>query len=172
VLSRADQRSAPTNADEIGRGFKIAMNTHNHIKIQASPKKVYEAAQRIVEWPRLLAHYRWVTVFSESKTSRQVEMAASRNGFPCKWQSEQILYPKQKKIYYRHTKSFWTKGMEVWWILKPLKGGATQVLLTHEMPPRSHFISRWFYSYVIGHLFVENIADKTLAGLKRHLEAS
>jgi hypothetical protein len=147
------------------------MNTTNRIFIQAKPAKVYEAAWRIEDWPRLLQHYRWVTVFSSKASLRKVEMAASRDGFPCRWQSDQILYPKQKKVYYLHTNSFWTTGMKVWWILKPGKKGGTEILLTHEMPPKNNALARWFYSFVVGHLFVENIADKTLAGIKRHLEA-
>src|ERR1035437_9427573 len=114
------------------------MKTLNRIAIHASLKTVYAAAERIVDWPKYLPHYRWVTIFEEKPGVRKVEMAAFRNGFPCKWQSEQVLYPYLNKVYFRHTRSFWSLGMEVWWILRPLKGGMTEVTITHDMPPSSN----------------------------------
>jgi hypothetical protein len=141
------------------------LKTVNRITIRAPWKKVFEAAEAIVEWPRLLEHYRWVTLLGGA----QVEMAARRGPIPCKWQSDQVAYPRQKKIYYKHTKSFWSQGMLVWWILKPLKNGGTEVTITHDMP-KANFLKAWFQQHVIGGLFVEPIAAKTLAGLKRHLE--
>lgn len=135
-------------------------------------KAVYEAAQKIVEWPRILAHYRWVTIFEDKGHRRHVEMAAHRSGVPCQWQSEQILYPHEKKIYYRHTRSFWSEGMEVWWILNPQHDGSTEVTITHGMPPSSIPGLGWFRQHIVGDLFVVAIADRTLSGLKRHLEHS
>lgn len=146
------------------------MNTLNRITIQAPWKDVFEAAQRIVEWPRLLEHYRWVSVFEEKGALRRVEMAARRGPIPCKWQSDQVVYPRQKKIFYLHTRSFWSQGMRVWWIFKPLKKGGTEVTITHDMPQAPNFLAAWFRQHIIGGQFVEPIAARTLAGLKRHLE--
>ena len=146
------------------------MKTLNRITIKAPLKAVYAAAQGIVDWPKFLPHYRWVTLFEDKKGVRQVEMAATRDGFPCKWQSVQVLHPRQNKVYYRHTRSFWSQGMEVWWILIPLKDGSTEVTITHDMASSPGFPGSWFLQHVVGDFFVHNIAAKTLAGLKLHLE--
>jgi hypothetical protein len=146
------------------------LQTLNRTVIRAPWKRVYDAAERIVSWPRLLPHYRWVSIFEDHGRRRQVEMAAQRSGFPCKWQSLQVLYPHQKKIYYLHTRSFWSQGMEVWWTLKPQNDGSTEVSITHDMPPAGNPVLAWFRQHIVGDFFVVAIADKTLAGLKRHLE--
>ena len=148
------------------------MQTADHITIHAPIKKVYEAAANIEDWPRLLSHYRWVKVVSGQGRRRVVDMAAWRDGFPCRWVSDQVLDPKAKTVYYRHIKSVWTEGMDVWWILTSKGPKTTEILLTHKMPNVSFAPYRWFLQHIVGNLFVSNIAGKTLAGLKRHLEAA
>ena len=145
------------------------MKTVNTITIQAPWRKVYAAAAKVEDWPQLLPHYWWVKGVSGKGNARVVDMAAFRTGFPCRWVSQQKLYPARKKVYYLHIKSIFTQGMVVWWILKP-KGKATEILLTHDMPERGP-LRAWFDQHIVGDLFVHNIAGKTLAGLKRHLEA-
>jgi len=143
----------------------------NAIRIRASPEEVYVAAADVLEWPRLLSHYRRVDVV-EGLVSDPVctlEMVAHRDGFPCRWRAVRRLHPEDRRIHYLHTRSTWTGGMEVWWTVDPTGDGITVARITHEMPPKS-FPLEWFRQRVVGGLFVENIADKTLAGLKRHLE--
>lgn len=148
------------------------MKTINAIVIQAPLKKVYEAAAAIEHWPAFLPHYRWVTIFEDAGGRRDVEMAAFRDGFPCQWRSDQVFYPRQNKIYFKHTQSTWSQNMEVWWILKALKNGATEVSITHDMPPAPNAFAAWFRQHVVGEFFVMDIADKTLRHLKLHLERS
>jgi hypothetical protein len=38
------------------------------------------------------------------------------------------------------------------------------------MQPSRNPLLQWFRQVVVGKIFVENIAGKTLAGLKKHLE--
>ena len=146
------------------------MKTRQGILIKAPLKKVYAAAARIEAWPGILSHYRWVHILRAGRVERLVDMAAWRDGFPCRWQSRQVLHPG-KAVYFLHTKSFWTQGMEVWWRFKKVKGGMTLVSLDHDQAPSSNPFLEWFRQHVVGELFVENIAAKTMAGLKRHLEA-
>jgi ribosome-associated toxin RatA of RatAB toxin-antitoxin module len=145
------------------------LRTTNQILIRAPWRAVFDAAARVERWPQLLPHYRRVQVLSGRGRRRVVDMAAHRDGFPCRWVSDQVLQPDRKKIYYRHIRSFWTQGMDVWWILKPRGPRQTEILLTHDMPSPRGFRG-WFLQRVIGDRFVHNIAGKTLAGLKRHLE--
>jgi hypothetical protein len=146
------------------------MQTLNTITIKAPWRKVYAAAAEVERWPELLAHYRWVRVLSGKAPKRIVDMAAFRTGFPCRWVSLQQLYPARKRVYYLHQRSFFTQGMVVWWILKPRGPRVTDVILTHDMPARGP-LRAWFDQRIVGELFVHHIAGKTLAGLKRHLEA-
>ncbi|MGH7441425.1 MAG: hypothetical protein ACREKE_02000, partial [bacterium] len=99
-----------------------------------------------------------------------VEMAAHRDGVPCRWTSDQVLDIGKRRIYYRHIRSTWTRDMDVWWILTSRGKNQTAILLTHDLPPEPGFRG-WFRQNIIGDLFVHNIAAKTLAGLKRYLEA-
>jgi uncharacterized membrane protein len=147
------------------------LRTVNEITIKAPWKKVFKAAAQVEDWPKILPHYRFVTVLAEKKKRRIVDMGAHRDGFPCRWRSEQVLDRKAKKIYYLHVKSFWTQGMHVWWILKPKGRHKTEILLTHDQEGPGGF-NEWFLQRVVLDQFVHNIAGKTLAGLKRHLEAA
>ena len=147
------------------------MMTSNRILIRADIGDVYRAAADVLEWPRLLSHYRWVRLVEGDASNGHcvVEMAASRTGFPCSWRSRMELHPEEHRIRYVHTRSTWTRGMEVWWILRTTTDGLVEATITHEMP-RSNFVMEWFRKWVVGRMFVENIADKTLRGLKQHLE--
>jgi hypothetical protein len=144
------------------------LNTTNAIVIQAPIQQVFEAAKEVLEWPRLLAHYRRVAFLGEEGKGRVFEMAAHRDGLPVKWRAVQEADGKKFKVHYRHIAG-WTKGMDVWWHLKEGKTG-TEILLTHELPDKADPLSRWFYQAVVGDFFVHDIAGKTLAGLKVHLE--
>jgi ribosome-associated toxin RatA of RatAB toxin-antitoxin module len=145
------------------------MRTVNSIEIRAPWRQVFETAAKVELWPLFLSHYRWVRVLSGNGDRRVVEMAAHRDGIPCKWTSDQFLNPKQHNIRYRHIQSRWTYGMEVWWILTPKGDDKTEVLLTHDMAAERG-LKGWFRQKVVGDFFVHAIADRTLAGVKRHLE--
>ena len=148
------------------------MNSINSIRIRADLDRVYRAAADVLAWPRFLSHYRWVRVVQGNADDPEcvVEMAARLGGVPCRWQARRTLHPDRRSIHYLHTKSTWTSGMDVWWTLESLGGGVVEARITHEMPAAKNRLVEWFRRFVVGRVFVENIADKTLAGLKRHLE--
>ncbi len=152
-------------------GDAYSMRTTNQIRIHADMEEVYRAALDILEWPKILSHYSLVRVVDGDLSSDHclVKMVASRNGFPCSWQAERFLDPKNYRIRYRHTRSTWTQGMDVWWLLRTTEDGSVEATITHEML-RSNFVTEWFRRQVVGRLFIENIANKTLSGLKQHLE--
>lgn len=133
----------------------------------APPDKVFQAASDVLEWPRLLPHYRWVTRLGREGKVLFLEMAAHRDGFPVQWRAEQRCDPKKGEVYYLHNWG-WTRGMEVWWRLRKSPGGC-QVVLTHELKGKP-FGTGWFYKHVICDFFVHDIAQKTLEGLKKNLE--
>jgi hypothetical protein len=145
------------------------MNTENRIEIAASWTRVFDAAARVEAWPGFLGHYRWVQAGPWRGQEREVRMAASRSGLPCRWTAIQRLERPRMRIHYLHTRSRFTQGMDVWWLLKPLGPRRTEVLLTHTMPP-SGPLKAWFRRHVVGSFFVHAIAEKTLAGVKRRVE--
>jgi len=150
--------------------FRVPMDTENRIIIDAPWARVFDAAQRVEEWPLFLRHYRRVEVEPWQGLEREVRMSASRDGFPCWWTALQRPERPAKRIHYVHTRSAFTRGMEVWWILKPLGPGRTEVTLTHTMPPEPP-LRAWFRQRIVGDLFVCAIAERTLAGVKLRLEA-
>ncbi|HWI61597.1 MAG TPA: SRPBCC family protein [Symbiobacteriaceae bacterium] len=140
------------------------MKTLNVAWFPCHPHHAFELAVRIERWPELLPHYRWVR-FHEggSENGGLVEMAARRDfghfAWPVWWVSRMTPDPARRTIRYTHVKGV-TKGMEVLWALEPA-GSGTRVAITHEWAggPR-----------LIGTLFVEAIADRTLRHLAQHAE--
>ena len=74
-------------------------------------------ASAVDAWPRLLPHYRWVTVLEGGPTERLVEMAAHRDGFPVRWTARQRLEPHQHRIHFTHVRGI-SRGMDVTWFLE------------------------------------------------------
>jgi uncharacterized membrane protein len=149
------------------------MHTENRIVIKAPVHRVYELASRVEDWPCLLPHYRYVhvidTAVGDDPRSRLVKMGATRSGIPVSWTSLQHLDARKRVIRYRHVGGV-TRGMDVVWTLEPANEG-TRVTIEHDL-----LSSRWWLrptpsAYIVGSIFVESIADKTLAGVKRAAEA-
>lgn len=137
--------------------------------MQADPDVVFRLAAAVEEWPTILPHYRSVRVLRERGPSRLVEMAATRDGFPVRWTAIQVVHWPQRRITFRHVKGI-TRGMEVAWTLTPGEDGL-DVEIWHAFTPDWPLVSDAAISYVIGELFVENIAAKTLRRIKELAEA-
>ena len=145
------------------------MHTENHIVIRAEPRVIYDYAAAVERWPDLLPHYRWVTVLREDGNRRLVEMAARRDGIPVRWQAEQVLYPDEPRIAFRHVRGV-TTGMEVEWRFRPGPDG-TEVSILHDLRLNWPLIGGLVAEQVIGPFFVANIAGKTLRRIKELAEA-
>lgn len=150
------------------------MHTVDRIDIAAPPDRVFGAAADVERWPDLLPHYRWVRMLERREGGGTVEMAAWRPfgplRYPTWWVSEMRIDPGAREVHYRHVRGI-TRGMEVVWRILPAAGGA-QVDLVHDWDgPAWPLIRRPAAEWVIGPVFVHGIASRTLAGLKRHLEA-
>jgi uncharacterized membrane protein len=144
------------------------MHTENSITICGDINQIYAMASAVEQWPRLLPHYRWVHVLSGNTTERLVEMAAHRDGCPVRWTARQRLDPVHHRIYFIHVRGI-SRGMEVTWFLEA-DGPLVHVRIVHDLtwrwPPIGPLIAR----YIIGELFVSNIASKTLRTIKQHIE--
>ena len=139
------------------------------IEIDAPAPLVFELARDLQRWPELLPHYRSVRVLEQRGDRRLVEMAAWRDRIPVRWWAEQILYPDEPRIVFRHLRGP-TRGMDVEWSFAPRSDG-TYVAIRHELTLGWPLIGELVADRVIGRLFVDNIAGKTLRRIKALAEA-
>lgn len=147
------------------------MHTENSITIAAPAARIYELGARIERWPQILPHYRWVTILRDEGQRRLAEMAATRDGIPVKWVSIQELDPERRVIRYRHVRGM-TRGMVVEWTIQPGDGGLL-VRISHDFdPPWPRPLGPLVARYIVGDLFVHNVATKTLRRIKSVAESA
>jgi ribosome-associated toxin RatA of RatAB toxin-antitoxin module len=128
--------------------------------MRAPAQRIYTLAAEVERWPAFLPHYRWVTLLERKGNVKLVEMAASRDGFPVKWQAVQRVYPGEPRITFRHVRGV-TRGMEVEWAFHE-QDGQTLVQIRHDLTLRWPLVGGWIADEIIGPQFVERIARKTL----------
>jgi ribosome-associated toxin RatA of RatAB toxin-antitoxin module len=146
------------------------VHTENHITIQGDIEAIFAVASAVEHWPQLLPHYRWVKILTEGTTERLVEMAAHRDGFPVHWTARQRLDPTHHRIHFTHVRGI-SRGMEVTWFLEATPAGV-HVRIVHDLTLHWPLIGSFMANYVIGKVFVANIATKTLRTIKEYIEKS
>jgi ribosome-associated toxin RatA of RatAB toxin-antitoxin module len=148
------------------------MRTSNSVDIIGEPERIYpriyQLAADIQDWPTLLPHYRYLHVREQSPTHKIADFGASRDGFPVKWRARQELFPEAGRITYKHLGGI-TKGMWVEWRLEK-RDDRVLVTIDHELDYPVPVLGTLFARYIVGALFVENIAGKTLRTLKAAVE--
>jgi len=145
------------------------MKAHNEIWMRAPVDAIYRLAAEVERWPEILPHYRWVTLLERDGNRKLVEMAASRDGIPVRWQALQELDPETPAIRFRHVKGV-TRGMDVEWRFHKRDGG-TLVSIHHALDLRWPLVGQIVAERIIGPQFVANIAGKTLRCIKVLVEA-
>jgi ribosome-associated toxin RatA of RatAB toxin-antitoxin module len=143
--------------------------------MRAPASRVFQAAADVERWPELLPHYRWVTMRERRPAGGIVEMAAWRPfgpvGYPTWWVSEMWVDGEKPEVRYRHIEGV-TRGMDVVWRIAPA-GEDTEVTIVHEWDgPAWPLVRRPVAEWVIGPVFIHGIASRTLAGIRRFVEAS
>lgn len=150
------------------------MHTVNRALIDAPADRIYDLAARVEDWPHLLRHYRYVNVLEAvvgaDRRSRLIKMGAERSGIPVSWTALQHLDPRNSRIRYRHVGGV-TLGMDVVWRLESA-AGKTEVTIEHDLLSTRWWLRLAVCEFIVGTVFVESIADHTLAGIKRAAEAS
>ncbi len=135
---------------------------------------IFSLAARVDEWPRYLAHYRYVRVLEHRVDGGGiVEMSANRPfgrwNWPTRWTSEMAVSPHGEPgdgpwVRFRHIRGV-TRGMEVEWSFAPSAEG-TLVRIVHVWDgPGWPLVGDAAAQWVIGPVFVHGIASRTLAGL-------
>jgi ribosome-associated toxin RatA of RatAB toxin-antitoxin module len=148
------------------------MHTETRIHIDASPMTVYRFAEATERWPEILPHYRWVHVLDLEGDSKLVEMAAKRDfrlfNWPVRWWAAQTCFPDEPRIAFKHVGGV-TKGMEVEWLFKS-KGDGVEVTIVHDLELNWPLIGGIAANWVVGPVFVDAIAGRTLRVVKELAE--
>jgi ribosome-associated toxin RatA of RatAB toxin-antitoxin module len=143
------------------------MHTGNSILIRAPRQQIFETAADLSRWPEILPHYRYIRYYERSPARNVVKMAATRSGIPISWVSEQQIDRARFQVRFHHLKAF-TKGMEVVWTFDETPGGV-RVSIVHDLDFRIPALAP-LADRIIGRFFIEHIAGRTLACMKRVLE--
>jgi ribosome-associated toxin RatA of RatAB toxin-antitoxin module len=141
------------------------MQTRAALYVRAEPRTLYHLAARVEDWPRLLPHYRRVTVVHDAGERRILEMRARRDLIPVGWTAEQRLFPSEPRITFTHVGGI-TRGMRVTWTFSPHPDG-TLVRVWHWFSPQWPLVPDWLVHLVVGRFFVDAIASRTLRCLAR-----
>jgi ribosome-associated toxin RatA of RatAB toxin-antitoxin module len=144
------------------------MNTATRIVIRAPRQRIFDITSDLSRWPELLPHYRYIRYLERGDNRHIVKMAATRDGIPISWVSEQIIDRERLEVRFRHLRAF-TKGMDVVWTYEEQADG-TLVTILHDLKFRIPALA-FLAEPIIGGFFIENIANKTLRTFKAHLEA-
>jgi len=135
------------------------------IFISAPYERVFELAAEIERWPERLPHYRYVRrVAGASPDERRFAMGARRGLLPVRWQAVQTPLPDERRIDFLHVGGV-TRGMRVAWRFRDRDGGQ-EVGIEHELDLGWPLIGSFAASRVIGPIFIEPIARRTLRRVK------
>jgi aromatase len=145
----------------------MSVRTENSIVIRAPLDKIFQTTSDLLLWPKVLPHYRWIHVLKTVDDGLIVQMAARRGWLPIQWTSRFQVDPNVPELYFEHLKAF-TRGMKVRWTYTPTSEGVL-VSISHELD-RASAVGRWFAHRVLGGMFIEPVATRTLACFKAYLE--
>jgi aromatase len=150
------------------------LRTVNRAEMNAPAHVVFRLAGAVEDWPRLLDHYRYVSLLSDSGATAQdcerlVKMGASRLHIPVSWTARQTIDAHAQEVRYEHTGGV-TVGMKVVWRLRESDGG-TMVTIDHALSSPRWWLRNPLSSFILGRIFVAAIADKTLRGIKEQAES-
>ena len=145
------------------------MHTENAVFMRADAGTVFTLARAVEDWPRLLPHYRSVSILHDEGPWRIVAMSAWRGRIPVRWTAEQRCFPDEPRITFRHVGGV-TTGMDVVWELSPRDDGV-DVRIIHDFELRWPLIGGFAAQRIIGPRFVSYIADQTLRCIKEIAEA-
>jgi ribosome-associated toxin RatA of RatAB toxin-antitoxin module len=174
------------------------MYIENTIVLRGNWADIWRYSSQIEHWVEWLPHYRKIEIFEtfENGRKRRAYMSCWRDLLPLRWKNldkqnvpvwidwlripeswktVQTLQPNdnpaQARILYNHIGGP-TKGMEVIWSFEPLGNDYYRVSISHNWRAKWPLIGG-VATYLIQTQIVHDIADKTLATMKRRVaEAS
>jgi ribosome-associated toxin RatA of RatAB toxin-antitoxin module len=156
------------------------VRTVDEIVMRAPPERCFRLAADVERWPEWLPHYRWVRFQrKDGFGTGRVEMAARRDfgplPYPVWWVSEMTVDETRPVVLYRHVAGI-TRGMDVEWSFTGLPDGTTRVRIVHDWATGPHWplpgaARRGIGDAIIGPVFIHHVASRTLAGIKKAVEA-
>jgi len=144
--------------------------TRTSIEIAAAPAAIFALAAATERWPAILPHYRYVRVLEEAGPTRVVAMGARHDGIPIGWVARQTNDPLTPHIAFHHVRG-WTRGMDVEWLFER-HAEITRVTIEHRLAFRFPIAADWIGRHIVCEYFVDGVASKTLATIKRLAEAA
>jgi ribosome-associated toxin RatA of RatAB toxin-antitoxin module len=156
------------------------MKTVDEIVMNAPPERCFRFGAEVERWPEWLPHYRWVRFQrKDGFGTGRVEMAARRMlgpvAWPVWWVSEMTVDEARPAVLYHHVDGT-TTGMDVEWSFTGRGDGTTLVRIVHDWDdgpqwPLPRALRGLVADAVIGPGFISAVASRTLAGIKRAVEA-
>lgn len=150
--------------------------------MHADRARIFALGAAIEDWPRILPHYRAVELSDRTEgpdgTVRKVATMRAWRVFPgladCKvpisWRTLQYANAERELLHFYHIGGF-TRGMDVYWRLtEAAERGATRVTITHEWDLRWPLVGEAVAHRIVGEQFVDAIARRTLATIRRIVE--
>ncbi len=144
------------------------MHTTHEAIVQASPSRIFSVVADVEGWPALDRAYRWCRILERRPEGMVFEMAGLIRGVPARWTATQERFPLEHRIIFRHIQGI-TTGMLVEWRLTPGPTGV-QVTLTHDLLLRWPLVGRVASDVIVGPLFIDWIATRTIQRVKRVAE--
>ncbi len=145
------------------------MHTVHRTRIAAPFEAVFALACDVESWPRLLRDYRWCRVLERTPDRLVFAMGGWIRGWPARWTAVQEPRPNEHRISFRHLRGI-TRGMQVEWRFAS-DGNAVEVELVHDLVMRWPLIGRLVGNLIVGPMFIDFIARKTLKAVKAQAEA-
>jgi protein-S-isoprenylcysteine O-methyltransferase Ste14 len=145
----------------------------SHVDVRGDIDHLYALASAVPHWAEFLPHYRYVRVIEDdSAPSGQltVAMSAWRGWLPLTWRSHLALRPAERRILFRHVGGG-AQGMAVEWQLTE-HDGVARAMITHDLTSLAHrLVASPLGHYVLGRQLINPVAGRTLATMKRWVEA-
>ena len=153
------------------------MHSEISIDVDKPPRVVFDLARDISQWPRLLPHYRQVTVHSRNEGRITASFAAVRPlwrqlGIPVWWRSKQWSDDADAddlRLRFQHVAGG-TRGMDVTWHIRSTSLGS-HVTIEHEFVRHLPLLGDELFPRMVDRLFVRPIAGRTLATFKKLAES-
>lgn len=145
----------------------------SHIEVRGHIDHLYALAAAVPRWAEFLPHYRYVRVVEDPSAppgQRTVVMSAWRGWIPLTWRSHLEVRPAERRILFHHVGGG-AKGMAVEWQLTE-RDGTTRAVIAHDLTQLAYrLVASPLGHFVLGQQLINPVAGRTLATMKRWVEA-
>ncbi len=146
------------------------MKAAHSVLVHAPLQKVFLAAADLTRWPEFLRHYRHNRFLSQTPAGGVVRMSCWHAGLPVTWTSQFRIDTRSRELRFTHLRSTLGAigGGETVWTFVERSEGEVEVTVTHHPPGGWSAVSP---GKALGRFLLPRLTAKTLAGLKRKVEA-